>query len=195
MRARVISACVMSLILVTLACSFPSLRARELAPTPANLDTLVPLPSEEATESAEVGETAGDEVEVNVYFTDENNYIQGIEPYEKPVPRLVEAGADLPEAVLHQFFLGPTPDEQAQGLVLVDSGFTAFGSLEIQDGVARVYLTGTCESTGATYTIAQPLRTNLFQFDTIHAVKIYDENGQTEDPTGPGSSIPFCLEP
>lgn len=195
MRVKAITLCLVSIMLALLACSFPSLEGGQPSPTPANLDTLVPLPSEQATAASGAAELAADEVEVSVYFTDENNYAQGIEPYEKPVNRLVDAGADSPAAILEKFFEGPTPQEQAQGLARVDSGFTGFSSLEIQNGVAHVYLTGACESTGATYTIAQPLRANLLQFDAIQAVKIYDENGKTEEPTGPGSSIPFCLEP
>lgn len=195
MRVKATTICLVSIMFALLACSLPALEGGQPSPTPANLDTLVPLPSEQATAASEAAELTADELEVSVYFTDENSYEQGIEPYEKPVNRLVDVDADLPAAVLEQFFEGPTPQEQAQGLARVDSGFTGFSSLEIQDGVARVYLTGACESTGATYTVAQPLRANLMQFDAIQAVKIYDENGQTEEPTGPGSSIPFCLEP
>lgn len=195
MRVRPIIAGAAAVLMAALACSFPSIEGREPTPTQANLETLVPLPSGQETEGPEAGEPTGDQVEITVYFTDENNYAQGKEPYEKAVTRWVDADVDLPEAVLEQFFQGPTPQEQAQGLVLVNSGFTGFSSLEIQDGVAHVYLTGACQSTGATYTIANLLSVNLEQFDDIDAVKIYDENGQTEDPTGPGPSIPFCLEP
>jgi hypothetical protein len=195
MRVRPIVAGGAAVLMAALACSFPSIEGREPTPTPANLETLVPLPSEQATEGGEAGEPSGDQVEITVYFTEEDNYAQGIQPYERAVMRSVDADIDLPEAVLEQLFQGPTPQEQLQGLALVNSGFTGFSSLEIRDGVARVYLTGACQSTGATYTIANLLRVNLEQFDDIDAVKIYDENGQTEEPTGTGSSIPFCLEP
>ena len=100
-----------------------------------------------------------------------------------------------PEVVLEEFFLGPTLEEQTQGLIAVTSGATGFSSLVVGDGVAHVYLEGVCNSGGATYTIAQPLAVNLKQFDAIETVKIYDENGGTEVPDGPSDSIPFCLEP
>ncbi|MEW6568971.1 MAG: GerMN domain-containing protein, partial [Chloroflexota bacterium] len=89
------------------------------------------------------------------------------------VKRWVPADADLPEAVLREFFRGPTPDEQALGLQAVTSGFTGFSRLEIEDGVARLYLGGTCSSLGATYTVAQPILANLLQFPEVDWVKIY----------------------
>jgi hypothetical protein len=35
----------------------------------------------------------------------------------------------------------------------------------------------------------------LKQFPSVHWVKIYDQNGQTERPSGHSDSIPFSLEP
>ena len=135
-------------------------------------------------------------VPVTVYFTDAERYAAGTEPYEVGVTRQVRATADLPAAVLAEFFKGPTAAEQAQSLTAVTSGATGFSALQIDaKGVARVYLTGACASGGATYTIAQPLMKNLLQFEHISAVKIYDEAGETIDPAGPGNSTPFCLEP
>jgi hypothetical protein len=71
--------------------------------------------------------------------------------------------------VLAEFFRGLTEEEWALGLEQVTSSITRFSSLVIEDGIARVYLTGSCRSNGATYTIAQPIIANL--------------------------SIPFCREP
>ncbi|MFA5873223.1 MAG: hypothetical protein WC832_04595, partial [Anaerolineales bacterium] len=59
----------------------------------------------------------------------------------------------------------------------------------------RVYLTGTCASQGATYTIANLIYANLKQFPEIQWIKIYDQNNETETPDGQSGSIPFCLEP
>jgi hypothetical protein len=101
----------------------------------------------------------------------------------------------LQEAVLEQLFLGPTADEKAQGLDVFLSGATGFTKLTIGDGIARVYLTGNCNSNGATYTIANLIDANLKQFAEIKWVKIYDQNGETETPAGQSGSIPFCLEP
>jgi hypothetical protein len=195
MRLRPIAVFLISTLLAMMACSFPTLEEEAPRPTPSDLDTLVPIPTEEMAATMEAEVASEGNIKITVFFTDEDNYAQAIEPYEKPVIRKVEGRADLPEAVLEAFFQGPTLEEQAQGLVLVNSGFTGFSELAVDQGVVHVYLTGECESTGATYTIAQPLRANLLQFEHIEAVKIYDETGHTENPGGSESSIPFCLEP
>jgi hypothetical protein len=155
------------------------------------LNTESPAPAPVSTGTP----VADDLVEVTVYFTDSRRYAIGTPPFEAGVTRRVEAGDSLPQAVLVEFFRGPTGEERALGLESVTSGFTGFQALAIEDGIARVYLTGACRSNGATYTIAGPLIANLSQFEEIHAIKIYDENGTTENPEGPGHSIPFCLEP
>ena len=100
-----------------------------------------------------------------------------------------------PEMVLTQLFLGPTAIEKTQGLDAIFSGTTGFKKLTVEDGIARVYLTGKCNSGGATYTISNLIFANLAQFPDIHWIKIYDENGETETPDGQISSIPLCLEP
>jgi hypothetical protein len=134
-------------------------------------------------------------VSVTVYFTNVNRYAVGTEPYEDPVTRTIPETASLPELTLRQVFLGPTADEKALGLETVLSGTTGFSKLTIDDGIARIYLTGKCNSGGATYTIANLIFANLAQFPEIQWIKIYDENGQTETPDGQTSSIPICLEP
>jgi hypothetical protein len=135
-------------------------------------------------------------VTLNVYFTDSNRYAEATEPFEVAVSRTAPAGSNLPEAVLTEFFQGPTAEEARQGLVAITSGATGFRELHIdQDGIAHVTLDGPCSSMGATYTIAQPLMKNLLQFEEIDYVKIYDAEGETEVPEGRSSSIPFCLEP
>ncbi len=134
-------------------------------------------------------------VNVKVYFTDSNRYALGDEPYEVGVTRQAYASQYHPEVILDEFFIGPTLEEQAQGLIAVTNGATGFSSLVVHNGVAHVYLEGECNSGGATYTVAQPMVVNLKQFDGIDTVKIYDENGETETPEGQSDSIPFCLEP
>jgi len=159
-----------------------------LSPTaaPTTAPTVAPSPAATATPAT---------VKVTVYFTDRNRFNAGTPPFEVGVERRVPAGANLPEAVLTEFFKGPTAAEQAQGLEGITSGFTGFSALKVQDGVARVYLSGACQSNGATYTVAQPILKNLLQFQEIKHVKIYDADGTTEDPDGPTNSIPVCLEP
>ena len=132
---------------------------------------------------------------LTVYFTDMARYQVGTEPYEAAVKRRVPLPASLPEAVLTQLFLGPSRSEKAQGLGILLSGTTGYSKLAIEDGIARVYLTGRCNSQGATYTIANLIFANLKQFPEIQWIKIYDQNGETETPDGPSGSIPFCLEP
>jgi hypothetical protein len=134
-------------------------------------------------------------VTVEVFFQDANLFAVGTEPYEVPVTRLIPATDDLPRAVLEQLFLGPTTAEQAAGLTLVLSGTTGFSEFRLENGIAHVRLSGECNSGGSTYTIANLIFANLAQFPSIQAVKIYDQNGETETPLGMSSSIPFCLEP
>jgi hypothetical protein len=134
-------------------------------------------------------------VTLTVYFTDMARFQAGTEPYEAAVTRTVPAPASLPEAVLTQLFLGPTEVELLGGLEVVKSGATGFSKLTIDNGIARVYLTGACASNGSTYTIANLIFGNLKQFPEIKWIKIFDPNGETETPEGQSSSIPFCLEP
>lgn len=134
-------------------------------------------------------------VEISVYFTDRALFNAGTPPFERAVMRQVPVTSNLAEAVLTEYFKGPTPEEAAQGLEAITSGFTGFSRLEVVDGTAHVYLVGTCSTGGAAYNIATPLIRNLTQFPEVQYVKIYDENGQTGDPSGVGNSIPACLEP
>ena len=135
------------------------------------------------------------EVTITVYFTDTARYQVGTEPYETAVTRTIPATDSLPEAVLTQVFLGPTEAEKGSGLEVVLSGTTGFSNFTIENGVARIYLLGTCNSNGSTYSIASLIYANLVQFPQIQWIKIYDENGQTETPDGQSGSIPVCLEP
>jgi hypothetical protein len=58
-----------------------------------------------------------------------------------------------------------------------------------------VRLVGGANSHGSTLTIAKEIFPLLKQFPTVRWVKIYDQNGQTETPTGQSDSIPAGLEP
>ncbi len=174
---------ILGLALAALACSVPGLPTPTEVVPPAT-DTL--MPTETVTPEM---------VTLTVYFTDVARYQVGTEPYEAAVTRTVPVPASLPEAVLTQLFLGPTEAEKAQGLDVVLSGTTGFNNLTIENGIARVYLSGTCSSQGATYTIANLIYANLSQFPEIQWIKIYDQNNETEIPDGQSGSIPFCLEP
>lgn len=133
--------------------------------------------------------------QVTVYFTDEERYAVGTEPYEVGVSRTFSSQDNEAEAILRLMFEGPSEEEQAEGLRLVASGCTGYSTVEIDDGIARVYLLGDCASQGATYTIANLINVNLKQLPEITYVKIYDLNGETETPEGLSDSIPISLEP
>jgi hypothetical protein len=167
---------------------FSSLVVFFLTMTACTLVSSPPIPNRLPATTAPV-------ITLTVYFTDVARYQVGAEPYERAVMRTVPATDSLPEAVLTQLFLGPTNNEKAQGVDVFLSGTTGFSKLTIENGVARVYLTGMCSSKGATYTIANLIGANLSQFPEIQWIKIYDQNGETETPDGLNGSIPFCLEP
>ena len=96
---------------------------------------------------------------------------------------------------MDRLFAGPTSAESASGLRLRQSRATGFTGLSIADLVARLRLTGGCSSGGSTFSIADQIYPTLKQFATVDFVKIYDPAGQTERPSGPNDSIPFCHEP
>ena len=99
-------------------------------------------------------------------------------------------------AVLDEYFEGPGSTERFQyGLIAIYDGFTGYSEFEIVNGVAHLYLTGVCGPADPDYTIADILTYNLKQFPEVEYVKIYDENGVTQDPVGLSDSVPMCLEP
>jgi hypothetical protein len=124
---------------------------------------------------------------VQVYFAD-------ADANAAPVTRRVPVPA-VGRGALTALFAGPTDAESALGLRLVTSDATGFTGLSIRDGVARVRLTGGCNSHGSTFTVANEIVPTLKQFPTVRYVKIFDPRGRTEQPTGRADSIPECLEP
>ena len=154
--------------------------------TPSNTPTLTNTPTPTRTPLF---------VKVNVYFTDNEKLINGDLPYEVPVTRFVPSSRIIVGAVLDEFFKGPSDVERNQNLALILNGFTGYSKLEFADGVAHVYLEGTCQSNGTLYSIARPLTLNLKQFPDIQFVKIYDQYGDTREPAARVNSIPVCLDP
>ncbi|PWB74854.1 MAG: hypothetical protein C3F07_06720, partial [Anaerolineales bacterium] len=132
---------------------------------------------------------------MDVYFTDNERLIRGELPYEVPVTRFVPSSRNLVGGVLDEFFKGPSDVERNEGLAIILNGFTGYSKLEFADGVAHVYLTGTCQSNGTLYNIARPLTLNLKQFPDIQFVKIYDQYGDTREPAARVDSFPVCLDP
>jgi hypothetical protein len=133
-------------------------------------------------------------VDRKVYFFNQDNFVDGDEPYFSSRMRPVRVGTPA-TGVMDRLFAGPLLRERAQGLRLLRSHAKGFRDLSIEDGIARVRLTGRCSSDGSTVTIAGEIMPTLRQFPTVDWVKIYDRAGNTEDPTGPSDSIPECLEP
>jgi len=133
---------------------------------------------------------------VNIYFVDNEKYNADNPPYEAIATRWTKSNRNFPQYVLNEYFKGPGDTEKnTYGWIALYNEFTGYKKMEIADGIARVYLKGGCNSGGATYTIADLLKMNLKQFSRIQYVKIYDQNGQTQNPDGASDSIPACLEP
>ena len=100
----------------------------------------------------------------------------------------------LPQTALNEYFKGPGATERFSfGWIALYNGFTGYSRLEIRDGVAHVFLEGTCTPDGRDFNIADLIILNLKQFPEIRFVKIYDQNGQTQNPDGQSDSEPFCL--
>jgi hypothetical protein len=133
-------------------------------------------------------------ITVRDYFLNTNRFATGTQPYTEPVYRPVIPPATAFGA-MQRLFAGPTPAELGRGLRFASSGATGFRVLGIADGVAKVQLTGAIGSGGSTFTIASEITPTLKQFPSVHWVKIYDQYGQTERPSGHSDSIPFSLEP
>ena len=133
-------------------------------------------------------------VPVRDYFLNRHRFATGQAPYTQAVDRPVIPPATAFGA-MQRLFAGPTQGELASGLRFISSGATGFKNLTIRDGVARVQLTGRISSGGATFTIADEIMPTLKQFPSVHWVKIYDQSGHTERPSGNSDSIPFSLEP
>ena len=131
---------------------------------------------------------------VKDFFLNQDRFAAGTEPYLTAVWRPAIAPA-LARQALERLFAGPTAAEYANGLRMVRSEATGFTNLSISSGIARVQLTGGCDSHGSTFTIANEIMPTLKQFASVDYVKIYGPRGYTEQPTGNSDSIPFCLEP
>jgi hypothetical protein len=129
-----------------------------------------------------------------VYFFDNDRFIANHEPFFVARMRPVRVATPA-TGVMDRLFAGPLVRERAHGLRLLRSHATGFTGLAVAGGIARVQLTGGCNSDGSTVTIAGEIMPTLRQFTTVDWVKIYDPAGTTEDPTGNTDSIPACLEP
>lgn len=134
-------------------------------------------------------------MQIDVYFTDNNRLIAGQLPYEVAVQRMVPTSKNIINAVLDEFFQGPSDVERNQGLAVISNGFTGYSRVEFANGGLHVYLAGSCQSNGTLYNITRPLMLSLKQFPEIQFVKIYDQFGHTREPAARLDSIPACLDP
>jgi murein DD-endopeptidase MepM/ murein hydrolase activator NlpD len=132
---------------------------------------------------------------IKVYFVNKFRYENNLPPFEVAGKRWVRSNM-LPQSALNEYFKGPGSTERFSfGWIALYNGFTGYSRLEIRDGVAHVFLMGTCTPEGRDFTIANLIILNLKQFPEIQFVKIYDENGGTQNPDGLNDSIPACLQP
>jgi hypothetical protein len=135
-------------------------------------------------------------VKVNVFFVDKRRYLANTPPFEVAGVRWARTN-NLVGTVLDEYFKGPGSTEKyTYGWIALYNGFTGYDHFQFSnDGVLSLYLKGSCDRGGATYTIADIMMYNLKQFPEVKYVKIYDENGSTQNPTGLSDSIPACLKP
>lgn len=160
----------------------PSLTPRPSA-TPSSTATRQPTPTPLYTKLA-------------IYFVSKLRLNANTPPFEVAGYRWTTSSDNFPKFILDQYFQGPGYTEKyTYGWTVVYSGFTGYSKFDLTDGIARVYLRGTCARGGLPYTVADALKTNLKQFSAIQFVKVYDENGATQDPDGLSDSIPACLQP
>jgi len=161
-----------------------------LTPTTTRTPTRTPTPTHTRRPAATLSF-----VKVNVYFVSKARYNANTPPFEVAGVRWVRTN-NVAANVLDEYFKGPGATEQFTfGWIALYNGFTGYSRLEIRDGVAHVFLKGTCMPDGRDFNIADLIMLNLKQFPEIHFVKIYDENGTTQDPNGLSDSIPACLQP
>ncbi len=129
-----------------------------------------------------------------VFFLNRDNFLDNVDPFFSAVLRPVRPSSPA-TGVMDRLFAGPLASEKADGLLLLRSRARGFADLVIADGVARVRLTGGCNSEGSTLSVAGEIMPMLKQFANVDRVKILDRSGSTESPTGHTDSIPACLEP
>ncbi len=140
--------------------------------------------------------TAPKETIITVYFPDKERFNVGTEPYEIAVQRKIPAGSDLKKAVLAELYKGPTASEKQKGLFMIYSGTTG-AALDFNSStkIAKIYLKGTCNGGGASYSLRAVLAKNFRQFSDIKYLRVYDENGETLSTKENEDSGPACLEP
>ena len=102
-----------------------------------------------------------------MYFVNKYRYENNLPLFEFAGVRWARTN-DLVGTVLDEYFKGPGATERySYGWIALYNGFTGYDRFELQNGVAHVYLKGTCNRAGATFTIADLLTDSLKQFSGI----------------------------
>lgn len=169
--------------------------SRTRTPTPTRTSTRTPTATRTPTPTRTRVPTATPQFTlINLYMVNKFRYENNLPPFVVTGNRWARSNM-LPQTVLDEYFKGPGSTERFQfGWIALYNGFTGYSRLEIRDGVAHVYLTGTCTPDAQDFNIADLILLNLKQFPEIRFVKIYDENGSTQNPDGLSDSIPACLQ-
>jgi murein DD-endopeptidase MepM/ murein hydrolase activator NlpD len=132
---------------------------------------------------------------IDLYMVNRFRYENDLPPFVVTGDRWARSNM-LPQAALDEYFKGPGSTERFSfGWITLYNGFTGYSRLEIRNGVAHVFLEGDCTPDERDFNIADLIMLNLKQFPEIQFVKIYDENGTTQNPGGLSDSIPACLQP
>ncbi len=160
------------------------------SPTPTRTPTATPTPTQTRLPSP-----TPLYVKINIFWVSQYRYDNNLPPFERAGVRYVRSSS-VYTSLLDEYFKGPGFSERySYGWIGLYNGFTGYSKFEFNNGIANIYLQGTCDRGNATYTIANLLIYNFKQFPEVKFVKIYDENGTTQDPTGLSDSIPACLQP
>ena len=175
--------------------TFTRTPTRTRTPTPTRTPTRTPTLTRTPTATRTRVPTATPQFRlIDLYLVNRFRYENNLLPFVVAGDRWARSNM-LPQAVLDEYFKGPGSTERFSfGWIALYNGFTGYSRLEIRDGVAHVFLEGTCTQDGRDFTIADLLLLNLKQFPEIQFVKIYDENGTTQNPAGTSDSIPACLQ-
>ena len=167
-------------------------RTPTFTPTPSR--TRTPTPTRTPTHTRQPTITPQFRL-IDLYMVNRFRYENNLPPFVVTGDRWARTNA-LHQTALDEYFKGPGATERFSfGWIALYNGFTGYSRLEIRDGVAHVFLEGTCTPDGRDFNIADLLILNLRQFDDIRFVKIYDENGTTQNPDGLSDSVPACLAP
>lgn len=97
-----------------------------------------------------------------------------------------------PEVAIETLYKGPTETEK--GLRFISCESTGASVQSIENGIAKVQLTGGCSGCG-TLSVYDLLVATLKEFSNISVVHMYDPSGKSQIDSINEDSRPSCLEP